>query len=332
MTSQLSPRPSQLEQNEPNLIRSSSSSTEGALELQQLSFSIAIEDRADEDDDFQLEPPQLSTPMETGDQTGRSIEIGRRALQTAGKLSRGRFGTVRGSDRPDEQSALGLNDTSMPLFGDSVWQLAPDAGEEDPGVRGKGPNLESIVIWKGWGAMLTQHSDKTEDVRRAMHKDYDSPEDYLRGMQQARELEGGLHSPFVLRIPELQPRRSFAKTTYPDEQQLGDPDGDSEHSLLDLRSNNINATKKSGGNSPKPTKKSGFPYPSFPAGITKRIASTFARSMGSKSTIIDEEALEAIGEAIDQYFEQLSNDLGVLAYHAGRKKIDESDVIAVMRR
>ena len=146
MTSQLSPRPSQLEHNEPNLIRSSSSSSEGALELQQLSFSIAIEDRADEDDDFQLEPPQLSTPMEAGDQTGRSIEIGRRALQRPGKLSRGRFGTFRGSDRSDERSALGLNDTSLPLFGDSVWQLAPDVVEEDPGVRGKELSLESIVI------------------------------------------------------------------------------------------------------------------------------------------------------------------------------------------
>ena len=173
--------------------------------------------------------------------------------------------------------------------------------------------------------MLTRDSDESEDVRRAMHKNYDSPEDHLRGMQQVRELEDGSHSPFVLSIPELQPRRSFAETTYIDEQQLGDPNGESEHSLLDLRSNNINATKKSEGNPPKPTKK-------FPARITKRIASTFARSMGSKSTIIDEEALEAIGEAIDQYFGHLSNDLGVLAYHAGRKKIDESDVIAVMMR
>lgn len=75
-----------------------------------------------------------------------------------------------------------------------------------------------------------------------------------------------------------------------------------------------------------------LPYPSFPAGITKKIVSTFARSLGSKSTIIDKQTLEAITEATDQYFERLSNNLGIFANHAGITNIDESDVIAVMRR
>lgn len=37
-------------------------------------------------------------------------------------------------------------------------------------------------------------------------------------------------------------------------------------------------------------------------------------------------------KASEQYFKQVSEDLGAFAQHAGRKKIDESDVIAIMKR
>ena len=182
--------------------------------------------------------------------------------------------------------------------------------------------------------MLTQHSGETEDSRQAMHIIYDHRQDYVSGMQQAHGLEGGVRSPFILNIPELQTRHSSAKATNPDEHQLEGLDEGSEHNLLDVRANNTNATIDSARKPPKPMKKSyrGFPYPSFPSGITKRIASTFARSIDSKSTTINKDALKAVSEATDQYFGQLSNDLGIFATHAGRKKIDQSDVIAVMRR
>ena len=74
----------------------------------------------------------------------------------------------------------------------------------------------------------------------------------------------------------------------------------------------------------KPVKKSyhRFRYPSFPAGVTKRIASTFALSVGIKSPRIDKETLDAISEAIDKFFEQLSDDLGVFVNHAKRKSIN----------
>lgn len=182
--------------------------------------------------------------------------------------------------------------------------------------------------------MLTQHSDETEDSRHVMHNDHDHREDYVSEMQQAHRLEGGVRSPFILNIPELQTRHSSAKATYPDEHQLEGLNEDSKHNLLNARANNTNATIESAGKAPKPMKKSyrGFPYPSFPSGITKTIASTFARSIGSQSTTINMDALKAISEATDHYFGQLSNDLSIFATHAGRKKIDPSDVIAVMRR
>lgn len=179
---------------------------------------------------------------------------------------------------------------------------------------------------------LTQHSSKTEDLRRAMYKEYNRREGHLSGIQQAREPTGEVHPQFVLNTLELQSRRSFAEATHLYDQQLGGFD-EPEQSVLDVRPAKSNATTEAGRRAPKLMKKSrdGMSYPSFPAGITKKIASTFARSLGNKSSI-DKETLDAIIEATDQYFEQLSNDLGVFANHARRKKIDESDVIAVMRR
>jgi len=47
---------------------------------------------------------------------------------------------------------------------------------------------------------------------------------------------------------------------------------------------------------------------------------------------VSKEILLAVMEAGDQYFDQLGGDLATFSNHAGRKKIDESDVIVVMRR
>lgn len=180
--------------------------------------------------------------------------------------------------------------------------------------------------------MLTHHSGETEDLYRAMRKDYDSRHCCLSGMQQVQELEGVVYFPFILNIPDFQSRHSSVEATYPGEQQLGGPNEESEHGSA--ISNNTNATAISVRKAPKQMKRlyHEFLCSSFPVGITKRLASKFARSTGSKSSRIDKETLEAISKATDQYFRQLSNGLGVFANHARRKIINESDVIAVMKR
>ena len=103
-----------------------------------------MEDRAIENENFQLTPPRLSIPLGTEEKTGRSIEIGRRALddRPLESYSRSSFGTVQGSYRFDEISALGFNDIS-PHLDESVSDIAPDLDKADAGVRS---NLESAVI------------------------------------------------------------------------------------------------------------------------------------------------------------------------------------------
>ena len=120
--------------------------------------------------------------------------------------------------------------------------------------------------------MLTQLSNELESLRRAMYESRDPREGHLSEVQQAPELEDGVHSPFILNIPELLSRQSSAEATYPDKQESECLDMEPEQSVLHARFTNPSSTTKAGRRAPKPMKKSrdGFPYPSFPTGITSK--------------------------------------------------------------
>ncbi|KAF2103957.1 hypothetical protein NA57DRAFT_50812 [Rhizodiscina lignyota] len=80
--------------------------------------------------------------------------------------------------------------------------------------------------------------------------------------------------------------------------------------------------------------KHGIQYPSLPLPVIKKLATTFARTngaCGAKSGLSKDTLLE-IEKATDWFFEQLGEDLGAYAQHAGRKQIQETDVVAVMKR
>ena len=78
--------------------------------------------------------------------------------------------------------------------------------------------------------------------------------------------------------------------------------------------------------------KHGIPCPSLPAVVVKKLATTFARTSGNSKAKISKETLEDIMQASDWFFEQVSDDLGAYAAHAGRKTIDESDIVTLMAR
>jgi len=100
------------------------------------------------------------------------------------------------------------------------------------------------------------------------------------------------------------------------------------------RSLSIAPNQESRPRVPKPLKTSrrGIPYPSLPIGVIKSLSSTFARSAGLKKTNMSKEILEAIVDASDWFFEQLGEDLGTYAGHAGRRTIDDKDISTVMKR
>lgn len=79
----------------------------------------------------------------------------------------------------------------------------------------------------------------------------------------------------------------------------------------------------------------GIAYPSLPVGVIKRIAQTFAQSSGSSGSgkaKLSQETVAALSTASDWFFEQVGVDLQRYAKHGGRKTIDESDVLLLMRR
>ncbi len=172
-------------------------------------------------------------------------------------------------------------------------------------------------------------------MRQAIFENIDRRKRRYSDLQQNQHLDTSTLSPFVLNIPVINPRESSPLAAHPDE-QLDDFDDlqRGEFRTLPSRVKKPIRVTKPRNRVPKPLERSryGIPYPSLPPIITKRIASTFNQSLGSKKPRLGKETLEAIMEASDQYFEQFSEDLGAFAHHAGRKKIDESDAIAVMKR
>ncbi|KAF2877102.1 centromere kinetochore component CENP-T-domain-containing protein [Massariosphaeria phaeospora] len=75
----------------------------------------------------------------------------------------------------------------------------------------------------------------------------------------------------------------------------------------------------------------GLEYPSFPAAVVKRLATGFAKSQGSNGKL-SKDTVAVLAQTSDWFFEQVSEDLAAYARHGGRKMIEESDVIAIMKR
>lgn len=86
------------------------------------------------------------------------------------------------------------------------------------------------------------------------------------------------------------------------------------------------------GSKQKKISRHGIPVPNLPSGVVRKMATQFSRGRGGSKAKINKQTLAAIEQATSWYFEQLGEDLEVYSKHAGRKTIDESDIIALMRR
>lgn len=100
------------------------------------------------------------------------------------------------------------------------------------------------------------------------------------------------------------------------------------HHLLDA----MNAKAKSTTRTAKLRKPRAPNRNSLPKGVVKRVAMSFLRSPSGKNGRLKKGALDAILTASDWFFEQASEDVSAYAEHAGRKVIDESDVLMLARR
>ena len=77
---------------------------------------------------------------------------------------------------------------------------------------------------------------------------------------------------------------------------------------------------------PLPLSRHGIPYPPIPRQAIKKLATKFSGSTISTDT------LDALAAASDAFFQQASEDLAAYSKHAGRKVVQDSDVVQLLRR
>ena len=287
------------------------------LEIPKPRFSLDVEGEGedDEEDSFHMHPPRLSLPLDDDDYTERSIELGRRAIseQPSGRLSRGSFGTLRMSDRFGDTTELQLDAIAETSADDSVPQRQIDSFEADA---------------EDFDGQVDPGGD-TQDLRHAM----------IEGPNVDPTPRSDL-GPWNLIEPDGDVTFALASPFNREPIRQGEAvDGYGELDDLQTEDALVETIGSAPKNPSKPrlrkalkTSRRGISYPSLPTGVVKSLSSTFAMSVGLKKANIGKESLAAIMEASDWFFEQLGEDLGTYAEHAGRKMIDERDVSTVMKR
>jgi hypothetical protein len=108
-------------------------------------LSLPLDD--DDDDSFQLHPPQLSTPFEEENYTQQSVELPRRVNpeQNRNRLSRGSFGSIRASDRFADINELGLGVRSEDGGDESLAR--PEFDDYEDSAEGELRDLEWALIF-----------------------------------------------------------------------------------------------------------------------------------------------------------------------------------------
>lgn len=327
-----------------------------------------LEDMYDDDDDsFHERPPRQSLLPDLLDDvdgaTVQSLEFGRRALSEDPRYSR------RVSERFADLSELGAVNEEFeidgtfinrrrtgafdPLLDQTILEEDEDTVEALTGRR-DGPYSDADL------GVFGQGEDETEEPTFRFHipERIRAPAEE-QALEEA-ELDGTVALPDLAEEDEeLEVEEEALELEDPEETVLeldeltgplamtgweSDPGGDDEElvayreeeSALDRSLQAPEASEsvqKRMGARRKEVKVSrvGLDYPSFPAAPVKKLALSFMKSQGSKAQL-NKDALAALVQTTDDFFEQMGIDLAAYSQHAGRRMIEESDVLALMRR
>lgn len=269
----------------------------------------------DDDSFLNDEPePRFSVPLEDLDHTHQSIEFGRRAVSEQPWGGRASFG-IRLSDR----------------FADFGTGAESDVGEETVGevsvMVGDESELRVGGLDEGSERMAFVGDEEEGDVTMREELELDPEEDS-----------------YFLTLPTADDTLALEDETEDEDQ---DEDGQAQDMLPDYDIQTDPATLEDETNlaharrhpdpkpltAPKRTKKPlplsrhGHPVPVFPRAVIKKMAQNF-----TGGAQISNETLNAIVTASEAFFEQVSDDLAVYAGHAGRKTIEDADVIQLLKR
>jgi histone H3/H4 len=331
-------------------------------------LSMPLEDMYD-DDSFHERPPRPSILPELPDDvdgaTVQSLEFGRRALSEDPRYAR------RVSDRFAEFSELGavgeefeidgtfinrrrtgafdplLDQTIMEEDEDTVQALTgrrdEPSSDADLGVFGQGDDEAEeptfrFHIPERIRVPVEEEAEEQEDLDESVALPEMEYEDVdVEGEEEEPALD---EAEDTASLDMDEPTNAFGMTGWE-----SDPGGEDDLELAAYREEESAldrslqapedpaSVQKRMGSRRKELKlsKIGLDYPSFPAAPVKKLALSFMKSQGSKAQL-NKDALAALVQTTDDFFEQIGIDLAAYAQHAGRRMIEESDVLALMRR
>jgi histone H3/H4 len=299
----------------------------------------------DEDDSLLLPPMRSADFVEDDNLTQRSVELPRRAVvgQLGGRLSRGSFGSIRTSDRIGDINELGLdalaaegNDSTFIQQGDFEDFEATNVEEDVTG------NLQRPYIEDGAGR-ISLASGRTSDIRPQEIPEDETETTFLLPLPQRDSLPSRTSVEGINESDEDEneyddTRDQFADADDPEDSEVDQVDAEEEDVTMGdptiVQSEKISGSRKKVHKIKKRIKISryGIQYPSLPVGVVKRLATTFLKTSGNGNAKLSKDTVEAIMQASDWFFEQVSDDLGTYAQHASRKTIDETDVVTLMKR
>ncbi|KAI9885392.1 MAG: hypothetical protein M1823_002819 [Watsoniomyces obsoletus] len=338
------------------------------LPIPRLSLPLEIED--EDESNLQDPPDDISEHLEDENITQRSVEMARRAyteLPTA-RQTRASFGSIRFSDRFVDVNEL-KDQTFMTEGGDISVEEADGEDDVDPDVDMEEADEDLILHDETTQNIPMDFSDDNENSHHDDEMD-DVDDDSGIPIRPQEDDDPEMADPTTTTSILLNDSGNTTNQQHEHNNPLNTDEYDSDdaegttYSYSDTTTTTTTGTynenttdplirpapprlKPSNPNRILKTSRYGIPYPSLPAGMVKRIATTLTASSphrrgggggvgggggGSSNKTISKDTLKALIEASDCFFEQLGDDLGGYAREAGREKIEERDVITLMKR
>ena len=297
-----------------------------------LSLNVEESGEIDVEDGFQLPSPRLSLRIDDGDHTERSVEMARHGIseQPDGNVPRRGIEIMRTMDRFWDTSELQLDTPMDTSVNYNLVQRQHSYSIDDLDERDREVVLGSVgfPLVRFGRQLMVRRVDK-QDLRRILD-DGSNTEESRRidsvpwGLFEYDDVGKSTLVQRSILQPSLRRNRSGSHEG-PDHWQT---------EVVPISFTRAAPELKGKSKAPESIKisRQGLPYSSLPSGIMKSLSSTLAISIGMRKTSISSESLESIKIASDWFFQQLGDDLGTYAGHAGRRKINERDIASVMKR
>ncbi|KAF2090338.1 hypothetical protein K490DRAFT_54728 [Saccharata proteae CBS 121410] len=307
-------------------------------------------DDEDVDDSFHEAPPRLSMALDDADAedaTIHSVEGGRRALSEDPRLSRASFGRMRLSERFGD--LVDIDEDGVELFDDEdiappiLFDDADDALGDDTVNRFEDDTTQELRA-----LLEARRQSRVSDINGgAGEVDSDNEPTFRFVMPTGRTQRPSMPAEDAGAgdEPEAFDQQSDPPSLIEDDRNAYGPQPDDEDeeeaaTPRPLRQDSTEATQDAAVTSKQPGAKRkpkdlrlsrfGIKVPELPSSSVKRYATSCSRRSGGAK--FSKAAIEDLMAASEWFFEQVAEDLGSYADHAGRKTIDESDVVTLMHR